>query len=156
MDNAVPALGNIVTLLGNLIPPLGNALLTTDIPVLSLGILVPPLGYPVPVLGNAVPLMGKPVPSLDNTVSVLVLLAQPCVMILSEETFCAAPLHCFDKLSAWRMVHQIFRLKLLSFLLLFFFFCFSFSSFSHPSQHQTGTIPKCSMTSRELKALPKT
>lgn len=150
MDNAVPALGNIVTLLGNLIPPLGNALLTTDNPVLSLGILVPPLGYPVP-------LMGKPVPSLDNTVSVLVLLAQPCVMILSEETFCAAPLHCFDKLSAWRMVHQIFRLKLLSFLLLFFFFfCFSFSSFSHPSQHQTGTIPKCSMTSRELKALPKT
>lgn len=149
MDNAVPALGNIVTLLGNLIPPLGNALLTTDNPVLSLGILVPPLGYPVP-------LMGKPVPSLDNTVSVLVLLAQPCVMILSEETFCAAPLHCFDKLSAWRMVHQIFRLKLLSFLLLFFFFCFSFSSFSHPSQHQTGTIPKCSMTSRELEALPKT
>lgn len=124
MDNAVPALGNIVTLLGNLIPPLGNALLTTDNPVLSLGILVPPLGYPVPVLGNAVPLMGKPVPSLDNTVSVLVLLAQPCVMILSEETFCAAPLHCFDKLSAWRMVHQIFRLKLLSFLLLFFLFQF--------------------------------
>lgn len=122
MDNAMPALGNVVTLLGNLIPPLGNALLTTDNPVLSLGILVPPLGYPVPVLGNPVPLMGKPVPSLDNTVSVLVLLAQPCVMILSEETFCAAPLHCFDKLSAWRMVHQIFRLKLLSFLLLFFFF----------------------------------